>query len=343
MQAAPLRLNHIQVIGTHNSYHIAPHPMLDALIRATNPAGADSLAYTHRPLPEQLGELHIRQIELDLYADPKGGHFAEPKSLTLIKQSNGSIPAQLQPAQILSTPGFKILHNPDFDYLTRYPSLKSALQALHTWSANNRHHIPILILLELKEKAYNAALTQPIAFNRDLLLEMEKEILSIVPKGQILTPDDIRGDFSSLRQAVLTKGWPSIESSRGKFMFAMDNEDLLRDLYLEGNPSLENRLLFVSVNENHPAAAFFKINDPTGSKSKIQRLVKQGFLVRTRADAETQQARDNNPSQRDDAFESGAQFVSTDYPEPDKNLSLYCVQFSSGEAYRVNPISRRMP
>ena len=126
-------------------------------------------------------------------------------------------------------------------------------------------------------------------------------------------------------------------------MFAMDNEDLLRDLYLEGNPSLENRLLFVSVNENHPAAAFFKINDPTGSKSKIQRLVKQGFRVRTRSDAETQQARDNNPSQRDDAFESGAQFISTDYPEPDKNLSLYCVQFSSGEAYRVNPISRRMP
>lgn len=56
-----LRLQHVQVEGTHNSYHIAP--------------GDDvpDWAYTHAPLDVQLGEQGVRQFELDLYWDDACG------------------------------------------------------------------------------------------------------------------------------------------------------------------------------------------------------------------------------------------------------------------------------
>ena len=50
---AGVRLNQIQVIGTHNSYHQRAHDSLMKLIAKTSAAAAQDLDYTHRPLPEQ--------------------------------------------------------------------------------------------------------------------------------------------------------------------------------------------------------------------------------------------------------------------------------------------------
>jgi hypothetical protein len=122
-------------------------------------------------------------------------------------------------------------------------------------------------------------------------------------------------------------------------MFALDNGRHLRNAYLKDHPSLRGRLLFVSVDENDPAAAFFKLNDPVGGFDQIQRLVKAGFLVRTRADSDTVQARKNDPAKREKALASGAQFVSTDYPEANAAFSNYCVRFSGGIVARPNPVS----
>lgn len=56
-----LRLNHVQVKGTHNSYHIEPDEPLHP-----------SHEYTLAPLDVQLGEQGVRQFELDLHLDPDG-------------------------------------------------------------------------------------------------------------------------------------------------------------------------------------------------------------------------------------------------------------------------------
>ena len=50
-----------------------------ALIEQSARNSRRSLEYGHRPLPEQLSRLGIRQVELDIFADPKGGLFAEPR------------------------------------------------------------------------------------------------------------------------------------------------------------------------------------------------------------------------------------------------------------------------
>ncbi len=73
-----LRLHQLQMIGTHNSYHIQPADGIAQLIGLAGESILQGLQYSHRPIPEQLQELKIRQLELDLFADPDGGLFANP-------------------------------------------------------------------------------------------------------------------------------------------------------------------------------------------------------------------------------------------------------------------------
>src|ERR1041384_5864221 len=77
-----LRMNQIQFVGTHNSYHSGLAPGEMAVLRKQNPRGAESLAYKHPSIEAQL-EAGVRQLELDVYADAKGGLFADPLYLRL--------------------------------------------------------------------------------------------------------------------------------------------------------------------------------------------------------------------------------------------------------------------
>src|SRR5882757_9419807 len=70
-----LRMNQIQVVGTHNSYHAGLAPGEMAVLRKQNPQAADSLAYKHPKIEAQL-DAGVRQLELDVYGDAKGGLFA---------------------------------------------------------------------------------------------------------------------------------------------------------------------------------------------------------------------------------------------------------------------------
>jgi hypothetical protein len=168
---------------------------------------------------------------------------------------------------------------------------------------------------------------------------LEAEILSVFSWEKIVKPDDVRGEEPNLPEALRKHGWPTLDSVRGKVMFGMDNTGAVRDLYLNDHPALEGRLLFVSVPPTNPAAAWMKENDPVEGLARIQELVKAGFLVRTRADSETAEARVNDTHRRDQALASGAQFISTDYPEPNRSFSPYCVRFEGAIVARVNPVN----
>jgi hypothetical protein len=58
-----LRLNQIQVLGTHNSYHVAPAP---------GPLLTPERDITQAPLAVQLAQQSVRQIELDVHAQAAG-------------------------------------------------------------------------------------------------------------------------------------------------------------------------------------------------------------------------------------------------------------------------------
>jgi hypothetical protein len=97
--------------------------------------------------------------------------------------------------------------------------------------------------------------------------------------------------------------------------------------------------MFVNVDRDHPAAAWMKMNDPVAHFDEIQSLVKAGFLVRTRSDADTVEGRKNDVTRREKAFASGAQFISTDFPEPRADFSVYQVRLPGDRVARPNPIS----
>lgn len=334
---AVLRLNHMQVLGSHNSYHIQPRPPLFAALADFALVLAQAFEYTHLPLPEQFATQGIRQIELDIFADPDGGLYATPAGLEI---NTGDPDARLVG---MDAPGLKVLHVQDIDYETTCATFIECLQQVRRWSEANPRHAPLTILVEAKDDILpelGFGFVIPVAFGPAELDAIDHEIRSVFPPSQLITPDDVRGAHATLRQAIEQDGWPTLADSRGKVMFCLDNEGEERRFYLDGHPSLRGRVMFTSARPPADEAGFVKLNDPLGSFDLIQQLVGQGFIVRTRADGETAEARSGDTTQRDAALNSGAQFVSTDYPVPNPDFGTgYMVEIPGGTPGRCNPIS----
>ena len=72
-----VRLNHIQVIGSHNSYKEAIEPSLFTALSELDSTRFLGLEYDHISLTEQLN-LGLRKLELDVFYDPEGGLFSTP-------------------------------------------------------------------------------------------------------------------------------------------------------------------------------------------------------------------------------------------------------------------------
>lgn len=331
------RMNQVQYLGTHNSYHVRARDDLFELLLAFIPDVAPTLDYSHIPLQEQFTAQGIRQIELDIFDDPQGGLYANRPALTLV----GEDPASGIPE--LDEPGLKVLHVQDIDFETTCYTFVSCLDEIKAWSDANPDHLPIMVLVEAKDEAIpdpvNLGFVIPLPFDAAALNRIDEEIRSVFPPGQLLVPDDVRGDFATLEAAILTNGWPRLREARGKIMFALDNGGDKRDTYVVGHPSLEGRVLFTDSPPGSPEAAFMKRNDPLGNPGEIESLVEQGYMVRTRADADTVQSRTNDTTQRDAALASGAHFISTDYPVPDPRFSDYQVRLPGDGIARCNPVS----
>jgi hypothetical protein len=107
--------------------------------------------------------------------------------------------------------------------------------------------------------------------------------------------------------------------------------------YIQNHPSLESRLMFVNAPFEYPEAATIIINDPLALQDKIRQMVKKGFIVRTRADANTVEARNNDYSRWEAAKKSGAQIITTDYYVPSQTFSSkYHVEMDT--IFRKNPV-----
>ena len=98
--------------------------------------------------------------------------------------------------------------------------------------------------------------------------------------------------------------------------------------------------MFVNVDEASPAAGYITLNEPKTQAARIAAAVKAGLIVRTRADADTVEARANDRTTQIAAFNSGAHYVSTDYMTPDRRLSTYEAHLPGGGVARLNPVTR---
>jgi hypothetical protein len=293
-----LRLNHIQVKGSHNSYHIEPAPELIDAFMAVDPT-AFTLAYTHDPLPVQFEEQGVRQIELDVYHDPS---------------------AKYPPTGV---GGFKVMHIEQVDMGSTCPLLTTCLQQLEDWSTANPRHVPITVLLEMKDTDDIPIPPVPDPIDAAALHALDDTIRTVFDDDQIVTPDFVRGVgrtggadgtgtvYDNPNDAVTGFGWPRLEDVRGRVMFVLDNK---RTEYVDGDPTLAGRVAFPPSVPGADDAAFLKLNDSVNDD--IAEAVEAGYMVRTRADFPVETGLSGDATNREAALASGAQFISGDYLTP---------------------------
>ena len=322
---ANLRINDIQTVGTAESYKLPLSPGMLSLIAGQSHKDADALDFGEPLLDQQL-DAGARSLEFDIAYDPKGGLFANPAGAAMADE-------MLDPAYVtaMSRPGFKVIHVPDVDYHSTCPVLTACLRQIAAWSQRYPDHVPIVIALKTDdERTPMPGATEPLAFDAAAFDALDAEILSIFHRHNIITPDDVQDGYPTLRAAVLAGHWPLLGASRGKVIFLLNDSPAKVALYRGQRKSLEGRVLFIATDEKSPAAAFINIRHPVRAAARITADVKTGFMVRTRADADTREARRNQTQRRDWALASGAQIVATDFITADPKIGGYAVHLPGG-------------
>lgn len=323
-------INKIQVIGSHNSYKRAIDPALFKAMMKKDSARVQGLAYAHIPIEEQLA-IGLCNLEIDVYRDEKGGKYAHPKGLDLVP---GQPP--YDPNGEMLKPGYKVFHIPDYDFRTDAYTLEGILKKLRNWSATHPDHYPVFITLEAKGGEPGSGTEE---LNTKAFDELDETLVRNLGRKYLLTPDDVRGQYATLEDAVLHGNWPTLNAAKGKYLFVLDDKSDKRATYLEGHPSLKGRILFVNAEPGTLEAAVMIRNNPKAPE--IKELVQKGYLIRTRADSDTKEARTNDRSGFEAACNSGAQIITTDYYIKSTYFdSPYQVYFEGDKKYiRLNPVT----
>lgn len=302
---ALLRLQDVQMLGTHNSYHLRP----DRALQPNEPAD-----FEHPPVDVQLADQGIRSLEFDAYNGP-----SFPVFHSLIVDDRSNCPTL---GDCLHTVNRWSRANPGHLTLVLFVEPKAlptspdpgiqgvidtevAQQGLANWDAVGLERLDA---------------TVRDAFGRALV-----------------TPDEVRGKRVTLRDAILGVGWPTLGKVRGGVLVVLNASGALRDLYLAGAPSLEGKAMFVPSQPSEPSAAIIKRDHP--QPKHFPGLVRRNFLVKTRADADAVEARATDSTRALEAITSGATIITTDYPLPDPSIGDYKVELPGSAVARCNPIS----
>jgi len=342
-----VHINQIQVIGTHNSYHTGLAPSERKLIEKVNPKAMRELDYAHPPLGDQLSS-GVRQLEIDVYADTKGGRYAHPSIVDKVAAAGLPPDPNFDPNLEMDKPGFKVMHVMNFDQRSSCHTFIACLSIIRGWSQLHPHHLPIFILVETKQGRPNSPATPdgPEPFTSAIFDALDAEIRSVFEESEMITPDQVRGSYDTLPEAIQATGksaigkeggWPTLANARGKVVFLMDQKPVT-PVYTEGHPALRGRIIFTNAVPGAPDAAFTEQNTP--DKEQIDGLAREGYVIRTRTDDGTEEARNNDYARAKIALSSGAQILSTDYPpaEPAK-WTGFSITLPHGVIARCNPVT----
>lgn len=330
-------LSAMQYVGTHNSYHVEPDEAVKRLMLESSYAESSdwpartlvpALSFTHPPIVSQL-EMGLRLFEFDMHDDPQGGRFAEPGVLQALAQNGQSASLDEDTLALLQQPGIKVFHTADTDIKSRCLLLTRCFELIRDWSLANPGHVPIIIQLETKESRKPALLNayapaEAAPFGRESWRRLHSEIFKVFEHEHVVLPQEVQGPYESLNHAVRSRGWPTLSQLRGRVIFMLlDSDEKQRDYIRFVREGAASMVLFPSLHHRDPDTAWLARANP---KSRdIRRRVSEGFLVYTRADKHTTQARERDFTRRDRALLSGAQLISTDFPVADPRYSDYSV------------------
>jgi len=264
-----LRLNQLQALGTHNSYHVLVGGPADP-----------KLDYQHAPLSEQL-DSGVRHFEIDVHRDPLTSEIA-------------------------------VYHIKHLDEAASCTTLTACLAAIRTWSdAHPRHHA-LVVLIEPKDDLARLAveLGKDPAATGELPWDGHSADLDAVIRAawpdRLITPADVRGTAATLRAAITTNGWPTIDATRQHLIVVLNDTGALRTEYR----ALQSPACFVFAEPSDDDAAFVKADNPLADPVRVAAALAAGFIARSRADGDLVV----DPAETAAALDSGAQLISTDYP-----------------------------
>ncbi len=206
---ALLTLSPLQVLGTHNSYHLQPWPVVFA--RAWR--------YTHTSLTAQLDAGARCALLLACLR----------ASQLLIAHASPRVPLcsslELDVHWDAAMHTFAVYHEPFVDPRSSCGCLASCLRSVAAWSAAHPGHALLKLVFEPK---YNIDVSNPFRHGATAALRaLQATVLRELPAAALLTPAAVQGDAPSLRAAVIgapnaTCGWPSARETRSAFMLVLD-------------------------------------------------------------------------------------------------------------------------
>ena len=267
------------------------------------------LDYFHSPLDVQLQSEGVRSFELDIHPPDDA-------------------PGPLQ-----------VYHLPAVDQNSNCGNFQQCLTVLRTWSDAHPCHHALLVIIEPKDQLIDTGVVHDKLPLDDYWDQFDAEILAAWPRARIITPDDVRGAYTGLREAVTTVGWPTMAESRGKIAIMIMDENGHGAWYKKGHPQYQGRMAFVfgPGDATDTAAVQYDNVKTPDDVTTVQALVKQGFLVRSFADGDVlKHPTDLTIQQR--ALDSGAQMLSTDYPVEKPYAKGFSFQIPGGTPSRCNPV-----
>lgn len=273
-----LRINHVHLRGTTNSYHTVDHDVDPEL-----------LGYIHLPIAEQARRQGIRFFDFDLNPDREAGRVLEPE----------------------------VTDDP-LDGDTTCPTWYECMRHFKPWMDDNPRAGLVVFLVG---ESWLFATTPGLHFQLD---DLERAIVRHIGRERVLTPADVRRGRPTLRDAIREVGWPTVQRTRGKAMFVLNDRALARERYIErGGLEPDDRLLFLIGDPD-------RADDPeTGDEvvftfepefvdfpwffetdradlGRIEALARSGYLVHGISD---------DRGMITDLRAAGAHFVGTRFPE----------------------------
>lgn len=287
-------LNELQFMGTHNSYKMKASPISKIINHFTagvieNKDDTTLYDYVFEPISNQL-DSGIRSFELDILAN-----------------KNGTFPCS---------------HHAFFDNASSCLNFELAVKELKLWSDANPDHMPITVLVELKNWLL------PIPGTKDFDVETMRALDKIIREAagdSLYRPADMLKDCETMQQALDVNGWPTLSDVKGKIMFILHPDSITEDYIssdmtmqsqsffpmLKGDMKVSNAELKTNTETWQNNVIMFMCNSPVEQFEDIKALKSAGYFVRTRSDSYRNFDSENISA----AIASGANIISSDYPE----------------------------
>ena len=352
-EIATLRLNQLQLVGSHNSYRRHTYQPIFDLIqwfgadRARGDQRRSRGTTTTCRCAEQLTDYGMRALELDLFNDPAGGRFYERQGLQLRQRAD-----RRPTSRSCDEPGHEGAARPRLRLRDAPPDVRvRAARDRRRGATRIPRHLPLFIHIESKAVDRRRRAHQPGVHGRGAVRRGGRR------RAGHRDPVRVRAARASSRPtrcAARTRRWTRRSPPRaGRWSRRVAAgrcsswKGRRSSPTWRARPASAGRLIVRAVDARR--ARTRRSCSATTRSADSQRSPiwsRRGYIVRTMADSSTVEARSGDRTRMNAAFTSGAHIVSTDYyrPDPRGNMpgsgwSNYAVALPGGGPARSNPVS----